>query len=101
MASNSTLTLTDTTWAQCQTIDDEVDFTPGHGTESAFTSVLALVLLPFIWQELVSRLDAIVNGPNTPTDTSITRFGDVCVNFSSMEASRSSGEQIVPHRPGI
>jgi DNA-binding response OmpR family regulator len=96
MASNSTLTLTDTTWAQSsQTIDDQADFTPAHGVESASTSVLALVLLPFIWQELVSRLYSIVNGPNPPTDTSVTRFGDVCVNFSSIEVSRSSGEQVV------
>jgi hypothetical protein len=62
------------------------------GSEPVSVSVQTLVL-PFRLDELAAR----VSSPLRRSAISLgntARFGDVCVDFSSMEVSRSSGEQI-------
>src|SRR5215469_3564617 len=61
-------------------------------SEPVSVSVQTLVL-PFTLDELAAR----VSSPLKRSAISLgktARFGDVCVDFSSMEVSRSSGEQI-------
>jgi DNA-binding response OmpR family regulator len=54
--------------------------------------VQALVL-PVSWGELVARVGSVLD--HSRTKSNVARFGDVCVDFSSMEVRRSSGEQVV------
>lgn len=49
------------------------------------------VLLPFSWKELVAR---VVRNSNTLAECGVARFADVCVDFTTMEVIRSSGETI-------
>jgi DNA-binding winged helix-turn-helix (wHTH) protein len=58
---------------------------------SASTSVVASVLLPFGWEELVSRVSSIRSGTRTAHDRQLYLFGDVRVDLLSMEVTRSSG----------
>jgi len=64
----------------------------GLGAKPVSTGVQAWVL-PFCWEELGARVGAILD--DSRTNNGVTRFGDVCINFASMEVSRSSGEQIL------
>jgi hypothetical protein len=66
-----------------------------HGSEyasdSASTTVVASVLLPFGWEELVSRVSSMRSNTRTTNDRHLYLFGDVRVDFLSMEVVRSSG----------
>jgi DNA-binding response OmpR family regulator len=56
-----------------------------------FSTAAPTVLLPFSWKELVAR---VVRNSNTLAECGVARFADVCVDFTKMEVSRSSGEPI-------
>jgi len=53
-----------------------------------------VVLLPFSWKELVARICESVRDSNPSAEGRAVRFEDVCVDFTKMEVSRSSGEPI-------
>jgi hypothetical protein len=59
-----------------------------------FSTAASAVLIPFKWTELVAQVHEFVREPNNVPDCRIARFEDVCVDFSRMEVSRSSGEPI-------
>lgn len=75
-----------------------ITFTKGAGSnarlrfEATSVSVRAMVL-PFAWNELAERIGSLIDR-NATNLGNMARFGDVCVDFSSMQVSRSSGEQI-------
>jgi hypothetical protein len=48
-----------------------------------------ILLLPLTWQELLDRVRSELNHLNSVERSMITRFGEVCVNFLTMEISRS------------
>jgi DNA-binding response OmpR family regulator len=54
--------------------------------------VQALVL-PVSWEELVAPVGSVLD--HSRTNSNVVQFGDVCIDFSSMEVNRSSGEQVV------
>jgi len=60
-----------------------------------FSTVASAVLIPFRWAELVAQVHQVVQEFNILPDCRIARFEDVCVDFSRMEVSRSSGEPII------
>jgi DNA-binding winged helix-turn-helix (wHTH) protein len=64
----------------------------GFKSEPVSTAVQALVL-PVSWEELVARVGSILN--HSRMKTNVAGFGDVCIDFSSMEVKRSSGEQVL------
>lgn len=64
----------------------------GLRSEPVSAGVQALVL-PVSWEELVARVGSVLD--HSRTNSNMARFGDVCIDFSSMEVSRSSGEQVV------
>src|SRR5215470_71872 len=47
------------------------------------------LLLPLTWRELLARLRETPDSSNLKERTMVLRFGEVCVNFRSMEISRS------------
>ena len=59
-----------------------------------FSTAASAVLIPFRWTELVAQFHEFVRESNNLPDCRIARFEDVCVDFSRMEVSRSSGEPI-------
>jgi DNA-binding winged helix-turn-helix (wHTH) protein len=59
-----------------------------------FSTAAPTVVLPFGWKELVARVCEFVRDSNTLAECRVTRFEDVCVDFTKMEVSRSSGERI-------
>ncbi|MGC2184495.1 MAG: response regulator transcription factor [Terriglobales bacterium] len=59
-----------------------------------FSTVASAVLIPFRWTELVAQVHEFVRESNILPDCRIARFEDVCVDFSRMKVSRSSGEPI-------
>jgi DNA-binding winged helix-turn-helix (wHTH) protein len=69
-----------------------------HGPEytavAASTTVVASVLLPFGWEELVSRVSSMRSHTRTTNDRHLYLFGDVRVDFLSMEVVRSSGMSV-------
>jgi DNA-binding winged helix-turn-helix (wHTH) protein len=69
-----------------------------HGRDyagvSASTTVVASVLLPFGWEELVSRVSSMRSNTRTTNDQHLYLFGDVRVDFLSMEVVRSSGNSV-------
>ena len=69
------------------------NFKAGFRSEPVSRAVQALVV-PFRWEDLVARVGSVLRHSITHTNSNATRFGDVCVDFSSMEVSRSSGEQV-------
>ena len=78
----------------------EIAFADGTNVISGFRSksvshshVMNALVLPFSWEELVVRVASFLDR-SRPKDT-VTRFGDVYINFASMEVRRSSGEQIM------
>ena len=48
-----------------------------------------ILLLRLTWQELLDRVRSELNRLNSVERSMITRFGEVCVNFLTMEISRS------------
>jgi DNA-binding response OmpR family regulator len=76
------------------TLDKQPSSNLASRFESVSPAVSALVLLPFSWEELVTRVGSALRQSDAHSDSDITRFGDVCVDFSKMEVSRSSGERI-------
>ena len=64
----------------------------GLRPEPVSAAVQALVL-PVSWEELVARVGSVLD--HSRTNTNVARFGDVCIDFSSMEVSRSSGKQVL------
>jgi DNA-binding response OmpR family regulator len=77
------------------TLDKQPSSNVASRFESVSPAVSALVLLPFSWEELVTRVGSALRQSDAHSDSDITRFGDVCVDFSKMEVSRSSGDQVV------
>jgi transcriptional regulator len=76
----------------------EITFADGTNRISGFRSkpvshVMNALVLPFSWEELVVRVAAFL-GHSRPK-AAVTRFGDVYIDFASMEVRRSSGEQIM------
>ncbi len=69
------------------------DLIPGSQAEQNSTATSA-VLIPFRWTELVAQVRDFVRESNTLPECRIARFEDVCVDFTRMEVSRSSGEPI-------
>lgn len=65
------------------------DLIRGSQAESLSTAATT-VLIPFRWKELVAQLSEFVLIPKR----SFARFEDVCVDFTMMQVSRSSGESI-------
>jgi DNA-binding response OmpR family regulator len=61
-------------------------------SKSISTGVQALVL-PVSWEELVARVGSVLD--HSRTKSNVAQFGDVCIDFSSMEVKRSAGEQVV------
>jgi Transcriptional regulatory protein, C terminal len=59
-----------------------------------FSTAAPVVLLPFSWKELVARVCEFVRDSNILAECRVTQFEDVCVDFTKMEVSRSSGERI-------
>jgi hypothetical protein len=66
---------------------------PGSQVEPSSPPARA-VLLPFSWKELVARICESVRDSNPSAECRAARFNDVCVDFTKMEVSRSSGESI-------
>jgi hypothetical protein len=60
-----------------------------------FSTASQAVLLPFSWMELVVRVCEFVRDSPAPAARSVARFEDVCVDFTKMEVSRSSGDPII------
>lgn len=48
-----------------------------------------ILLLPLTWRELVDRVRSELNHSSSDARSMVTQFGDVCVNFLTMEISRS------------
>lgn len=48
-----------------------------------------ILLLPLTWRELVDRVRSELNHSSSAARSMVTQFGDVCVNFLTMEISRS------------
>ena len=71
----------------------EWDHIRGSQVEPSSTAAPA-VLLPFSWNELVARVCEFVRDSNTLAECRVARFEDICVDFTKMEVSRSSGEPI-------
>lgn len=59
-----------------------------------FSTAAPVLLLPFSWKELLARVCEFVRDSNTLAECRVARFEDVCVDFTKMEVSRSSGERI-------
>ncbi|HEV2698895.1 MAG TPA: response regulator transcription factor [Terriglobales bacterium] len=74
-------------------LDGRTDPTVGFTLDPISTAVKAL-LLPLSWEKLVARVQSALRQANAHTIPSLTRFGEVCIDFLSMEVSRS-GEQVV------
>lgn len=70
----------------------EWNHTQGPKTEPS--TAAPAVLLPFSWKELVARLRQFVRDSNSSAESNVARFGDICVDFSKMTVTRSSGESI-------
>ena len=62
--------------------------TPRSASSMQSTRNYAL-LLPLTWRELLVRLRRIPESSNLKERTMLLRFGEVCVNFRSMEISRA------------
>lgn len=73
------------------TFAERTNLNSGFKSKPVSTPMQALVL-PFSWEELVARVGSLLDASRK--NSAVTRFGDVCINFGSMEVSRSSGEQI-------
>ncbi len=65
-----------------------------RGSQAEPFSPALTVLLPFSWKEMVARVYEFVRDSNTLAECRVARFEDVCVDFTKMEVSRSSGEPI-------
>ena len=59
-----------------------------------FSPAAPAVLLPFSLKELVARVCEFVSNSNSLAERRVARFADICVDFTKMEVSRSSGEPI-------
>jgi len=68
-----------------------------RGSQAEPFSPALAVLLPFSWKEMVAGVYEFVRDSNTLAECRecrVARFEDVCVDFTKMEVSRSSGEPI-------
>jgi hypothetical protein len=72
---------------------DEWDQIRGSQAEP-FSTAAPAVLLPFSWKELVARVCEFARDSTASAECRVARFDDVCVDFTKMEVSRSSGEPI-------
>ena len=59
-----------------------------------FSTAAPAVLLPFSWKELIARVSEFARDSTALAESRVARFDDVCVDFTKMEVSRSSGEPI-------
>jgi two-component system alkaline phosphatase synthesis response regulator PhoP len=59
-----------------------------------FSATASAVLIPFRWRELVAHVHEFVRESNALLEHRVTRFGDVSVDFATMEISRAAGEPI-------
>jgi len=67
------------------------DFYRSQQDSAPFLIPTNAVLLPFSWKELVLGVRESLDGPGRVADSKIASFGDVHINFTKMEVSRSSG----------
>lgn len=72
---------------------EECGHIPGSQAEPFLTAAPA-VLLPFSGKELLARVCELARDSNAGALCRVARFEDVCVDFTKMEVSRSSGEPI-------
>ena len=72
---------------------DEWDHIRGSQAEP-FSTAAPAVLLPFSWKELIARVSEFARDSTALAESRVARFDDVCVDFTKMEVSRSSGEPI-------
>jgi DNA-binding winged helix-turn-helix (wHTH) protein len=70
---------------------DNRDYIRGSRMPTFSTTGPAL-LLPFSWKELVAQ---VVRSSNFLAEPKVVRFEDVCVDFTRMKVSRSSGPPII------
>lgn len=49
-------------------------------------------VLPLNWKGLVARVGSLLDASRK--NSAVTQFADICIDFASMEVTRSSGEQI-------
>lgn len=73
------------------TFAERTNLNSGFKSKPVSTPMQALAL-PFSWEELVARVGSLLDASRK--NSAVTRFGDVCIDFGSMEVSRSSGERI-------
>ena len=73
------------------TLAERTSLNSGFKSKPITTPMQARVL-PFSWEELVARVGSLLDASHK--NSVVTQLGDVFINFSSMEVSRSSGEQI-------
>jgi DNA-binding winged helix-turn-helix (wHTH) protein len=57
-----------------------------------FSATRPTLLLPFSWKELVAQ---VVPNSNFLAEFEVVRFEDICVDFTKMKVSRSSGPPII------
>lgn len=65
-----------------------------QGSEVGRLAAASAVVLPISWKELAARFCDLVRDSSTSTGSQVFRFGEVCVDFTRMKVSRSSGEAI-------
>lgn len=69
----------------------ERDFIRGSRMRT-FSTAARTLLLPFSWKELVAQ---VVRNSSLLPEVEVVRFEDICVDFTKMEVSRSSGPPII------
>jgi Transcriptional regulatory protein, C terminal len=62
--------------------------------DEPFSTAAPAVLLPFSWKELIARVSEFARDSTALAECRVARFDDVCIDFTKMEVSRSSGEPI-------
>ena len=75
--------------------DTRVEWGPVRpSTAESFSPVSPAVLLPFSWNQLVTRVCELVHDSRAFSERRIAQFDDVRVDFFRMEVSRTSGELV-------
>lgn len=73
------------------TLVDRTSLNSGFRSKPVSTPMQARVL-SLRWEELVARVGSILDASRK--GSALTQFADICIDFDSMEVTRSSGEQI-------
>ena len=73
------------------TLAERTSLNSGFKSKPITTPMQARVL-SLRWEELVARVGSILDASRK--SSALTQFADICIDFDSMEVTRSSGEQI-------